>query len=154
MAVDRETLRRHCTAAGKVNTTGGWRDLKVVGFARRLCGPAATPGEWATRSLPRPNARVVLADVEGIDTFRLAWRGWADRLGIGSGPTPTVLGDGAEWIWNAAAAQIPGCRQVVDVYHVLEHLSGATKRLYGDGTDAAQIRYEAARQAMVEGDGR
>src|SRR5204862_139708 len=66
--------------AGKVNTTTGWRDLKVVGFAKRPSGPAATPDQWDRRELPGPTARVVLADIEGIDTFRRDWRGWADRL--------------------------------------------------------------------------
>jgi hypothetical protein len=135
--------------AGKVNTTGGWRDLKVVAFAKRPLGPAAVPDEWDTRRLPGPTARVVLADVEEIGTFRRDWRGWADRLGIGSGPALTVLGDGAEWIWNAAAAEFSGCRQVLDVFHALEHVGAAAKALYGEGTDAADASYVSGKTLLL-----
>ncbi len=128
--------------AGKVNTTRGWRDPKVVGFAKRPSGPAATPDQWDTRELPGPSARVVLADIAGIDTFRRDWRAWADRLVIGCGPGLSVLGDGADWIWGAAEAQFPGSRQVLDVYHALEYVSGAAKGLYGEGTAEATASYE------------
>ncbi len=135
--------------AGKVNTTTGWRDLKVVGFARRPIGPAATPAEWDSRELPGPTARVVLADIEGIDTFRRDWRVWADRLGVGSGSSVSVLGDGADWIWNAADAQFPGSRQVLDVYHALEYVSDAAKVLYGEGTADALASYESGRSRLL-----
>lgn len=137
--------------AGKVNTTGGWRDLKVVAFAKRPVGRTATPAEWDTRVLPGPTARVVLADIAGIEAFRRDWRGWADRLGIGSGSAVTVLGDGAEWIWNAADGQFPGCRQVVDVYHALEYVSGAAKGLHEEGTADARASYDAGRAKLLAG---
>jgi hypothetical protein len=135
--------------AGKVNTTDGWRDLKVVGFARRPTGPAATADQWDCRELPGPTARVVLADIEGIDTFRRDWRVWADRLGVGSGASVSVLGDGADWIWGAAEAQFPGSRQVLDVYHALEYVSGAAKGLYGEGTTEARASYESGRSRLL-----
>src|SRR5438874_2734144 len=47
--------------AGKVNTTGGWRDVKVGVFARRVPGAPATAAEWDSRALPPPGARLVLA---------------------------------------------------------------------------------------------
>ena len=135
--------------AGKVNTQGGWRDLKVVAFTKRPLGLAATPAEWTSRRLPPPSARIVLADIEGIDRFRRDWRVWADRLAIGSGLELTVLGDGAEWIWNAAEAQFPGCRQVLDVFHALDYVSSATKHLYGEGTEQAKTSYATAQLALL-----
>lgn len=137
--------------AGKVNTTGGWRDLKVVGFAKRPNGPAATPDQWDTRELPGPTARVVLADIEGIDVFRRDWRAWADRLGVGCGPRLSVLGDGADWIWGAAEAQFPGSRQVLDVYHAPEYVSAAAKGLYGEGTAEATASYGSGRSKLLAG---
>jgi hypothetical protein len=140
------------TDAGKVNTTEGWRDLKCLVYLKRPLGPAATTAQWASRTLPAPTARFLFADIEGIETFRLDWRGWADRLRIGSGPALTMLGDGAEWIWNAAEAQFPKCRQVLDVFHALEHVSKAAKGLYGEGTEAAGTSYEAGKaQLLAEG---
>ena len=135
--------------AGKVNTTTGWRDLKVLAFAKRPRGPAADPSAWSTRKLPEITARVVLADIEGIETFRRDWRAWADRLGVGSGAAVSVLGDGADWIWGAADAQFPDSRQVLDVYHALEYVSDAAKGLYGEGTVQTQASYERGRSKLL-----
>ncbi len=33
----------------------------------------------------------------------------------------TILGDGAAWIWNIAAAKFPGATQIVDLFHAREH---------------------------------
>jgi hypothetical protein len=137
------------TDAGKVNTTQGWRDLKVIAFTKRPLGSAATPQEWASRKLPSPTTRVVFSDIEEIETFRQDWRKWADRLGIGSGQALSVLGDGAEWIWKAAQAQFPGSREVLDVFHALEHVSKATKGLYGEGTESATSSYELAKGKLL-----
>jgi hypothetical protein len=34
----------------------------------------------------------------------------------------TVIGDGAAWIWNLAAATFPEATHIVDLYHAREHL--------------------------------
>jgi hypothetical protein len=41
----------------------------------------------------------------------------------------TVLGDGAAWIWNIAAAKFPGATQIVDLYHTREHLHDLARKL-------------------------
>ena len=140
------------TDAGKVNTTTGWRDLKVLVFTKRLRGKSARPEEWDKRLLPGPTARVVFTDIEEIEIFRQDWRKWADQLGIGSGSALTMLGDGADWIWNAAEAQFPGCNQVLDVYHALEHVGTAAKKMYGEGTEEAAASFESGKsQLLAEG---
>ena len=136
--------------AGKVNTTEGWRDYKAIVFDKRPLGPMATPDEWTTRDLPRPTARVMFADIVGIDTFRLTWRQWADRLGIGSGPDLTMLGDGAEWIWNATDARFANCRQVLDVFHLLEYVGAASKGLYTNEAEA-KASFATGQAAVVAG---
>ena len=98
---------------------------------------------------PGPTARTVFTDIEEIETFRQDWRRWADRLEIGSGAAVTMLGDGAEWIWNAAEAQLPGCQHVLDVYHALEHIGTASKQLYGEGTEAATRSFESGKSKLV-----
>jgi hypothetical protein len=45
----------------------------------------------------------------------------------------SVLGDGAEWIWSLANASFNGAAQVLDVYHVLEHLAVVGRAAVGDG---------------------
>jgi len=41
-----------------------------------------------------------------------------------------VLGDGAPWIWNIAQELFPSAVQIVDRFHVKEHLSNVSKLLY------------------------
>ena len=51
----------------------------------------------------------------------------------------TILGDGAPWIWNIAAATFPGATQIVDLYHAREHLHDLARLLefmLGDHKDA------------------
>jgi len=49
------------------------------------------------------------------------------RLGLTADTRLTVLGDGAEWIWNLAADRFPGAAGVLDVYHAIERIAGAEK---------------------------
>jgi hypothetical protein len=41
----------------------------------------------------------------------------------------TVIGDGAAWIWNLAAATFPEATHIVDIYHAREHLHSLTRSL-------------------------
>jgi hypothetical protein len=137
------------TDAAKVNTTGGWRDMKVGIFARRERGEPATPEEWDERHLPAPTTRAAFAAIEAIDDFAPRWGEWADRLGISDRAAITVLGDGAEWIWNAASRQFGTCHQVLDIYHAAESISDAGKALFGPGTPAATAWLERGRGLLL-----
>ncbi len=59
----------------------------------------------------------------------------ARRRGFDRAPRQVVLGDGAPWIWNLAGEAFPAARQIVDRFHVKEHLSGVAKVLYGAPSD-------------------
>jgi len=138
--------------ATTVNTTGGWRDLKLGIFARREPGEPATAAEWDRRELPAPTARVAFAAVEPIEQFAPRLGVWASRLGLADTAAITTLGDGAAWIWNAAAEQLPGCGGVLDIDHASQHIAEAGKKLFGEGTAAAASWLEAGR-GLVLSDG-
>jgi hypothetical protein len=135
--------------AAKVNTTGGWRDMKIGIFARRPRGQKATPAEWASRVLPPPSARVAFAAIEPIEEFAPRLGVWAQRLGIVEIAAVTTLGDGAAWIWNAAAEQLPGSGGVLDIFHAAEHVADAAKGLFGEGTPAATAWLEGGRTRLL-----
>jgi hypothetical protein len=135
--------------AAKVNTTGGWRDMKIGIFARRERGEPATPAEWDERDLPAPTTRAAFAAIETIDDFAPRWGEWAARLGIADPTTITVLGDGAEWIWNAAIKQFGDCHQVLDIYHAAEYVADAGKGLFGEGTAEAASWLERGRGLLL-----
>ena len=55
-----------------------------------------------------------------------------------------VLGDGAPWIWNIARELFPRAVQVVDRFHVKQHLSDVSKAIYP--TDPQSARQWAQRR--------
>lgn len=135
--------------AGKVNTTGGWRDVKMAIFSKREAGPAATPAHYAERQLPAPTVRTVIADIAPVEQFTERVRREADRLNVTTAPDITVLADGAEWIWNLADDVFPQATEVLDFYHAVEHIATATKAVWGEETSAALTQLDAGRAALV-----
>ena len=135
--------------AGKVNTRDGWRDVKVGLFCKREAGVPASPEEWDERTLPGPTVRTVTAAIEGCDEFGTRLRAESDRLGVTSHHDVTVVGDGAEWIWNLASDHWPQAAGVLDVYHALEHVSDAVKGVFGEGTEATNTQTKAGRGALL-----
>ena len=55
--------------AAKVNTMGGWRDVKVGIFSKRKLGESVSPDQWDKRKLPKVNVRVAFAAIEKKDQF-------------------------------------------------------------------------------------
>jgi len=49
-----------------------------------------------------------------------------------------VLGDGAPWIWKIAQEHFPRAIQIVDRFHVKQHLSDVAKAIYGSTSPKAQ----------------
>ena len=137
--------------AGKVNTLEGWRDVKLGLFCKREAGLPATPATWAERALPAPTIRTVRAAIEDCGEFAQRLRAESDRLGVTTASTLTVLGDGAEWIWNVVGDHWPQATGVLDIYHALEHVSDAVKAVFGVGTEATTTQTEAGRVALLTG---
>ena len=62
----------------------------------------------------------------------------ASRRGFERAARQVVLGDGAPWIWNLADEYFPKAIQIVDRFHVKQHLSDVAKAIYGPGSDLTQ----------------
>ena len=125
-----------------VNTTDGWREVKIGIFSKRVLGKGVLPDQWDDRKLPRPSACVAFAAIEKKDRFRSRWGQWIRRLRIDSKTDVSALGDGAAWIWDTILLEFGTIRENLDVYHGLEHLSATGKVLHGEGTE----RYETWRE--------
>lgn len=137
--------------AGKVSTTTGWRDIKLCVTGKRKPGEPATPGEWSDRVLPPPTIRTVVANVEEAGEFAARVRAETDRLGVTTAGDVTVLGDGAEWIWNLAADVLPQATGVLDVYHAVEHVGAAVKAIWGESEEAAVRRGAGVAAVVADG---
>lgn len=136
--------------AGKVNTPGGYRDVKVAVYGRRERAGAATAADYEQRDLPAPAARSVVAEVEEAHAFGRRCAAEAARLGAPAGGL-SVLGDGAEWIWNLAGEHFPAAAQVLDVYHGCEWLAKAGRAALGE--EGGLRRWLDGARAKLVGDG-
>ena len=135
--------------AGKVNTDTGWRDVKVVSFAVRVPGPPSTSEDDEQRALPKPSARRVSAAIETAEDFGRRCLAEAGRLGLSGATSLTVLGDGAEWIWNIAAERFPEADQNLDVYHATEYLSDLARAGFGGDGPAVKAWSKSAQERLV-----
>jgi hypothetical protein len=140
------------TDAVKVNTLEGWRDAKLGIFARRPRGVAATPAEWATRHLPKPTARFAFAAIEESTVFARRWASTAEQLGLDRlSPDLTILGDGADWIWNRAGEVFPNARGVLDIFHAAEQIADTCKALLPDSTTIRTQREQGRTRLLEDG---
>lgn len=137
------------TDATKVNTLQGWRDMKIGVFAKRKAAAPASAEQWDKRAVPTPTTRFALAAIEEIEVFAPRWRPWAERLGLGD-ERLSVLGDGAEWIWDHSERQFADWTGTLDIFHAGEWLAKAAKAGCGEGTDEAARWLGEARLALLE----
>jgi hypothetical protein len=132
-----------------VNTTGGWREVRLSIFAKRRRGePLTRLEDWDDQRLPEPEARVATAVIRTSQALGPQWRRAADRLGVTRTCDLTVLADGAKWIWREVGKNLGGAAGVLDIYHASEHLHAAAVALHGEGA-AAQAWYERHRLTLL-----
>jgi hypothetical protein len=132
-----------------VNTSEGWKEMRVGVFAKRLPGLPATADQWSTRRLPAPGARLAFAAIEDHETFAARWPVVAQRLGIRPGASLDVWADGARWIWERLNFHFAFARGTLDIFHALEHVSEAAKSQFGEGTETGRRWQDQARDALL-----
>ena len=75
----------------------------------------------------------------------------AERRGFPQATRCVVLGDGAPWIWRQSAELFPGAIQILDLFHVKQHLSEVAKAVHGPGTDRAASWADARHDELEAG---
>jgi hypothetical protein len=121
----------------KVNTVGGWREMRLSVFAKRKPGAAAMPAEWRQRVLPEPTARLAICAIAPSHVVGSSWARMAGRLGLGDSVELSVGADGARWIWQEARKRLSrGARWFVDVFHVSERVNACARAMLGEGPAA------------------
>jgi hypothetical protein len=139
------------TDGTSVNTTDGWREMKLGLFSKRERGQPATPEEWSSRTLPAPLVRVAFAAIEDSGQFGSRWKAWRHRLGLPDTSAITVLADGAKWIWEEQRQHLRDAEGVLDVYHVLEHVAATGQALGHDPAQTQDWTGTARRTLLEEG---
>jgi hypothetical protein len=138
------------TDGTSVNTTEGWREMRLSIFARRQPGePIRDLDAWDDRRLPAPTARAATAGIRTGDALGPQWRRAAARLGVEDPRSITVIADGARWIWNQVGRNLPGAAGVLDIYHASEHIHAAAAALHGEPA-AAEAWGRARRRSLLD----
>lgn len=123
-----------------VNTRKGWKEMRVTSVSKRKPGTGVEPCGWEQvqhRHLPPPEARLVTARFADCEEMGEVWQAQAARLGLEGGRGVSVLCDGAKWIWAQVEAVLPHAEQVLDVFHVSEHVHACAGVLHGEHTTQA-----------------
>jgi len=138
----------------KVNTTEGWRELRLSVLARREAGAPAKAEDWENRPLPEPTARLAFGAIADCEQVGVDWQAIRHRMALDHAEQVHVLADGARWIWDQAARRLPkhNTHWCVDVYHVSEHLHACGKALF-DQPDAARTWAEQALHTILSHNG-
>lgn len=90
------------------------------------------------------------ADPQGSEFAQRVWRE-AQRRRFERAARRAVLGDGALWIWNLAQELFPGAIEIVDRFHVKQHLSEVAKALYPSDPRRARQWAEQRHQELDAG---
>lgn len=121
----------------KVNTTGGWREMRLNLLQKRERAAPASPQQWKDRVLPEASVRLVSCVIADSRLTGAMWKRWSERMGLENSSELSVIADGAPWIWEQARQRLsPQASWCVDVYHVSEDLHKCAKALMGEGERA------------------
>lgn len=121
----------------KVNTTGGWREMRLNLLQKRERAAAVTPDKWKDRVLPEASVRLASCAIADSRLTGAMWKQWSWRMGLDDSTELSVLADGAPWIWEQASLRLsPHAQWCVDIYHVSEHLHDCAKAMFGEGAAA------------------
>lgn len=117
-----------------VNTTNGWREIKV----------------GAIYNDAREQKRYVSL-IGKADKFGSVLRKTGMATGVWKCPEAIFIGDGAQWIRNQARINFPQASQIVDFYHVKEHITECAKKVFGEGTKKAKLWRKRCISAIYTG---
>lgn len=121
----------------KLNTKGGWREMRLNLLQKRERAASAPPEKWNDRVLGEASVRLASCAIADCRLTGAIWQRWSQRMGLENSSELSVIADGAPWIWEQAKQRLsPHASWCVDVYHVSEHLHQCGKAMAGETEQA------------------
>lgn len=99
--------------------------------------PVRDPGSVSYNAAIESAATLDTDDVPSAFTQRVLRE--STRRRFTEAQQTVIIGDGALWIWKIAHELFPHATQIVDRFHVKEHLSNAGKALYGAASAKGEV---------------
>jgi len=121
----------------KVNTTTGWREMRLNLLQKRERALPVPPEKWNQRVLPEASVRLASCCIADCRLTGAMWKQWSTQMQLEDSSQLSVIADGAPWIWEQARQRLsPKASWCVDVYHVSEDLHKCARTLMGEGEPA------------------
>ena len=87
----------------KINTTGGWREMRLNLLQKRERAAPVQPERWNDRVLPEASVRLASCAIADCRLTGAMWKQWSERMGLENSSDLSVIADGASWIMSEAA---------------------------------------------------
>jgi hypothetical protein len=121
-----------------VHTEGDWHEVRVATAAASDAQGKPVARQSRARFLPVADfawVLVLLARAVGYQNARLR----------------AFIADGAHWLWKLAEDYFPSAIQVLDWYHLAEHVHKAAGAVFGEGSASAKVWAEARKGELWQG---
>ena len=129
--------RLHGTMDGVMaHVDGEWHEVKLGCFYQTDRAGKAVRGRYT-------------ATLSDSSAFGRRMRALGHRSGTGRCRDVAVVADGADWIWQEVGKHFPQSVQVVDYYHVTEHLWEYARARFGEGKQAGTDWMAVQRERLL-----
>jgi hypothetical protein len=121
-----------------VHTEGDWHEVRVATAAASDAQGEPVARQSRARFLPVAGfawVLVLLARAVGYQNARLR----------------AFIADGAHWLWKVAEDYFPSAVQILDWYHLAEHVHKAAGVVFGEGSAGARAWAEARKEELWQG---
>ena len=116
-----------------VFSDGGWTEMKCASFI------SEEHGRSTMATMERAEEFGELLYLEGI------------RRGVQNALEVVLVADGASWIWSLVSHHFQNAVEIVDWYHVTEHLWEIANAWYGQGSRKAEAWVKRNKERLMEG---
>jgi hypothetical protein len=123
-----------------VHTEGDWHEIRVATVTTEDAQGKQMARQSRARFLPVDEVAWVLLLM-------------ARDVGYANAPLRAFIADGAQWLWRVAEQYFQSAVQVLDWYHLSEHVHKAANVLCGEATDAAKQWSKRLKDELIEGRG-
>jgi hypothetical protein len=127
----------------------GWHEVKIGVVGGAADGEVTAPSYVAAREGVEQFGPRLLAEAARRGALEVVrWDGPLGGHNLAVLPPVHVVGDGAHWIWDLAAAHFGERTEAVDFYHAAEHVWTVARAVYGAASEEAQTGATVCIRAM------
>ena len=76
--------------------------------------------------------------LRSLEEFELELQRKAWQMGYGQSVLRAFVADGSHWLWNMASRRFPGAVEVLDYWHLSEHVAACAAAWFGEGAAEAE----------------